>query len=232
MGPAELLPLVGIPIIVVGFVLRLNSLLVVMIAGIATGLAVGIAPLDLLELIGDKFLGARSLALFALGLPVIGLLERHGLRAQAARLVTRFRAASAGRILLSYFIFREIAAATGLPGIGGHVSTIRPLLAPMLEGAATSRLGPLSPRTTDRLRAHAAAAENIALFFGEDIFIAFGAVLLMDAFLRENGIQGVDPLTIGLWAIPSAIAALLIHGVRITRLDAAIARDQAEAGSQ
>ena len=31
--------------------------------------------------------------------------------------------------------------------------------------------------------------DNVALFFGEDIFIAFGAVLLMSNFLKENGDQ-------------------------------------------
>jgi hypothetical protein len=38
----------------------------------------------------------------------------------------------------------------------------------------------------------AAACDNIAVFFGEDIFIAFGAVLLIDAFLKENGIQALN----------------------------------------
>ena len=229
---ADILPLIGVPLVVAGFALRLNPLLVVVGAGVATGLAVGIAPLDLLELIGEKFVGARSLALFILMLPVIGLLERYGLREQAAGWIARFRNASAGRILMLYFIVREIAAAIGLPSIGGQVSMVRPLLVPMLEGAATARLGTLPERSVERLRASAAAAENIGLFFGEDIFIAFGAVLLMDAFLRENGIDGIDPLGIGLWAIPSAIAALLIHGARISRLDAAIARDVAEVGGK
>ena len=49
------------------------------------------------------------------------------------------------------------------------------------------------------------------------IFIAFGAVLLIDAFLKENGIQGIEPLHIGLWAIPTAIAALIIHMTRLLR---------------
>ncbi len=52
-------------------------------------------------------------------------------------------------------------------------------------------------------------------------FIAFGAVLLIDAFLKENGIQGIELLHIGLWAILTAIAALIIHMTRLLRLDAA-----------
>ncbi|MBV8682664.1 MAG: DUF969 domain-containing protein [Caulobacteraceae bacterium] len=227
-----MLPLIGIPLLVGGFALRLNPLLVVLIAGITTALAVGMAPLQIVELIGDKFLSARSLALFILILPMIGLLERHGLREQAARLVSRFRRASAGGILLFYFVFRQFSAAIGLPGVGGQVSMVRPLLVPMLEGAASVRSGKLPERTVERIRAEAAAVENIALFFGEDIFIALGAVLLMDAFLRENGIKGIDPIKIGLWAIPSAIAALLIHSIRLVRLDAKIALDAAESDGE
>ena len=55
--------------------------------------------------------------------------------------------------------------------------------------------------------------------------ISFGAVLLIDAFLKENGIQGIEPLHIGLWAIPTAIAALIIHITRLLSLDASIRRD-------
>jgi uncharacterized membrane protein len=232
MTPSELLPLIGIPVVVVGFLLRLNPLLVVTGAGVVTGIAVGIAPLDLLELVGVKFLGARSLTFFVLLLPVVGLLERYGLRQQATRLIAKFRRASPGRILLAYFGLRQLAAATGVQGIGGYVTTVRPLLAPMLEGAATARLGPLPDRTVAKLRSEAAATENVALFFGEDIFIAFSGVLLMEAFLRENGIHGIDPIQIGLWAIPSAIAAFLIHGFRLMRLDAVVARDVAQSQDQ
>ncbi|HHX3455987.1 TPA: DUF969 domain-containing protein, partial [Enterobacter hormaechei] len=52
----------------------------------------------------------------------------------------------------------------------------------------------------------------------------------------ENGIEGIEPLHIGLWAIPTAIAALIIHMTRLLRLDASIRRDvmawKAEQGTQ
>jgi uncharacterized membrane protein len=230
MALNELLPLIGVPLLVAGFLLRLNPILVVVGAAVVTGLAVGIAPLDLLELIGGKFLNARLLAIFMLFIPMIGLLDRYGLRERAQAWIAGFRQASAGRLLLVYFVVRELCAALNLP-IGGQISTVRPLLAPMAEGAAVARHGPLPDRATDRIRAHAAAAENIGTFFGEDIFFAYGAVLLMDAFLRENGISNVEPLQIGLWAIPTALAAMLIHGIRLTRLDAQIARDVEQAAS-
>jgi uncharacterized membrane protein len=60
----------------------------------------------------------------------------------------------------------------------------------------------------------AASSENVARFFGEDVFIAFGAVLLIQSFLAKNGIA-LEPLAIALWALPTAIAAFLIHATRI-----------------
>ncbi|XLM23020.1 DUF969 family protein, partial [Chromobacterium piscinae] len=32
-----------------------------------------------------------------------------------------------------------------------------------------------------------AATDNVGLFFGENLFVAFGAVILMHTFLHENG---------------------------------------------
>ncbi|MFZ6654135.1 DUF969 domain-containing protein [Undibacterium sp. TJN19] len=225
MDQALLLPLTGIPIVVLGFALRFNPLLVVTVAGLATGLAAGLDFVSVLETFGEKFLNSRQLASALLILPVIGLLERYGLRERAQQWVAGIRSATTGRILMLYFVVRELTAAMGLLSLGGQAQTVRPLLSPMAEGAASNRYGDLPAPIRDRIAAHAAACDNVALFFGEDIFIAFGAVLLMSAFLKENGIQGMEPLTIGLWGIPTAVMALLIHLFRLSRLDASIARD-------
>jgi uncharacterized membrane protein len=53
----------------------LQPLLVVVVAGLATGLLVGMDFGMLLETFGEKFVNSRSLATFILILPVIGLLE-------------------------------------------------------------------------------------------------------------------------------------------------------------
>ncbi|WP_337882745.1 5-oxoproline transporter, DUF969 family subunit [Chromobacterium haemolyticum] len=225
MDLASYLPLVGIPVVVAGFALRFNPLLVVTAAGLSTGLAVGMDLGALLETFGEKFLNSRQLATFILILPVIGLLERYGLKERAQQWIAGIRSATTARILMLYFVVRELTAALGLINLGGHAQTVRPLLAPMAEGAAANQLGELPPVLRDRIRAHAAACDNIAVFFGEDIFIAFGAVLLMDAFLKENGIANIEPLHIGLWAIPTAVSALIIHMARLARLDARLQRD-------
>ncbi|WP_442781529.1 DUF969 domain-containing protein [Collimonas fungivorans] len=225
MTVTELLPLIGIPIVVAGFALKFNPLLVVTVAGLATGLSVGMDLGTLLETFGEKFINSRSLAVYVLILPVIGLLESYGLKERAQDWISSMAAATSARILMLYFVLRQGLGALGLTYIGGQAQTVRPLLAPMVEGAATARYGELPLHIRDKLRAHSAACDNVAVFFGEDIFIAFGAVLLMDAFLKENGILGIEPLHLGLWAIPTAIAALVIHMFRLARLDASIARD-------
>jgi uncharacterized membrane protein len=225
MEISSLLPLVGVPIVVLGFALRFNPLMVVTVAGLVTGLSVGMDFLSLLETFGEKFMSSRQLGIILLILPVIGLLERYGLKERAQAWVASIRNASAGRILMLYFVVREIIAALGLTSLGGQAQTVRPLLAPMVEGAASNIHGELPPPIRDRIAAHAAACDNVALFFGEDIFIAFGAVLLMVSFLHDNGVVDLEPLSVGLWAIPTAICALLIHLFRLSRLDAKIAKD-------
>ena len=219
------LPLIGIPIIVAGFALRFNPLMVVIAAGLATGLAVGMDIGLLLDTFGEKFMNSRQLASIMLILPVIALLEKYGLKERAQTWVASIRSATTGRILMLYFVLRQFTCSLGLISLGGQAQTVRPLLFPMAEGAALSKYGNLPDSLRQKIAAHAAACDNVALFFGEDIFIAFGAVLLMTGFLKENGITDVEPLMIGLWAIPTAICALIIHLIRLSWLDAQIARD-------
>jgi len=56
------------------------------------------------------------------------------------------------------------------------------------------------------------------LFFGEDMFVAFGAIALMTTFLREAGVE-VAPMHVALWGIPTALTAFCIHAWRLHRLD-------------
>lgn len=219
-------PLVGVALVVIGFALRMNPAMVVVGAGVVTGLVAGKTPIEVLDLLGEAFIKQRYLAIFLLTLPVIGLLERHGLKERAQAWIARMRGATAGRLLITYLAARQISASMGLNSLGGHPQTVRPLLSPMAEGAAEARLGALPEATRERLKAMAAATDNIGLFFGEDIFIAFGAVLLMQGFYAENGIV-LEPLQIALWGIPTAICAFAIHATRLSRLDARLAREVA-----
>lgn len=225
----NLLPLAGVGLVVLGFALRLNPALVVVGAGFATALLAGIAPVATLELLGTAFVKNRFLALL-LTLPVIAVLERHGLKQHVQTVIVRLRAATAGRLLLFYLALRQILSMIGLHSLGGHPQTVRPLLAPMAEAAAESRHGLLPAAERERLRALCAGTDNVGMFFGEDVFIAFGAVLLMQSFFADNGIE-LQPIDIALWGIPTALCAFAIHGARLMRLDARLAREAARAAA-
>jgi uncharacterized membrane protein len=89
--------------------------------------------------------------------------------------------------------------------------------------AAAERNAPLDQETRDMVRANAAAVDNIALFFGEDVFIAVGSILLIRGFLDQYGIA-VTPMHVALWAMPTAILAFVIHATRLWLLDRRLAR--------
>ena len=218
-------PLLGVAVVVVGFVLRRNPVLVVVAAGIVSGLADGMRIDELLALLGTSFVSNRALLLFVLTLPVIGLLEHCGLRERAQAWIAGFRGLTLPRLLVSYLGLRQVLSMFGLIDLAGHAQTVRPLLAPMSEAAAESGGEPLLESERMRVRALAAATENVGRFFGEDVFLAFGAVLLIQGFYERQGIH-LEPLQIALWALPTAIAAFVIHALRIWWVSRRLVRQQ------
>jgi uncharacterized membrane protein len=221
----NLWPLLGVAVIIAGFILRFNPMLVVIVTAIVTAFAAHFPVDKILATIGTGFIKTRNLPLIILlPLAVIGLLERHGLRQHAQNWISTIKSATVGRLLIVYLGARQLTAAIGLTSLGGHPQMVRPLLAPMAEGAAEARYGKLPDRIRHKLRAYAAATDNVGLFFGEDIFVAFGAIVLMTTFLREAGID-IEPIHVALWGIPTATCAFLIHAWRLRRLDRMLARE-------
>jgi uncharacterized membrane protein len=240
-----MIKLIGILVVAAGFALRFNTLLVVMAAGIATGLVAGMSFHDVMEQFGRFFVENRYMTLpIVLMLPVVGLLERHGLQERAETLIKSARAATAGRVLLLYTAVRQISIAFGV-NIGGHPAMVRPLVAPMAEAAArqqwrdalpaeaatgqtagafSGKDGELSEPMVENIRAHAAASENVGNFFGEDIFIAVGAILLMKGFFSALKID-VSVWAMALWGIPTALVAFGVMAWRARALDRRIVRE-------
>ncbi|WP_426023353.1 DUF969 domain-containing protein [Brevundimonas sp. PWP3-1b1] len=230
-----MLVLIGIAIVVVGFVARINPLVVILVAAITTGVLAAVGPgvdarallmagIDTISRFGEAFNDNRYFHITWLVLPVIGLLEHAGLQERARDLVTQVKAATAGRLLLIYLIVRQATSALGLTSLGGHPQMVRPLIAPMAEGAAETEHGPLTNKARFRIRGMAAGTDNIGLFFGEDIFIAIGSIVLIVGFLEQAGVR-VEALHVSLWAIPTAVVALLVHGARLLMFDRQVRRD-------
>ena len=221
-------PLLGVAVVVAGFALRLNPALVVVAAGIVSGILSGMSVPDLLALLGHSFLSNRMLMLFILTLPAIGLLERAGLRERAHAFIAGMRRLTFARLLIAYLATRQLLSMLGLNTVAGHPQTVRPLLAPMAEAAAEKIDPTLDEQAHENIRAMAAATDNIGLFFGEDVFIALGAVLLIQAFFAQNGID-LSPASIAVWAVPTAIAAFVIHSIRIVLFQRRIAARKSNA---
>ena len=219
------LPLLGILVIVLGFGLRFNPMLVVPAAALTTGLLAGLDLVTVVAKLGKAFTDSRIIAIPWVVLPVIGLLERYGLQQRARAVIRSFRAATAGRLLILYLLYRQIISALGLIATAGHAQTVRPLVAPMALAAA-EKSGPLDEPTADRVKAWAAATDNVGVFFGEDIFFAIGSILLIQKTLETYGIP-LSPLQLSVWAMPSALAAFCVHSTRLLLLDRSLAAARA-----
>ncbi|MEU0810886.1 DUF969 domain-containing protein [Streptomyces sp. NPDC005970] len=217
--------LLGVLVVVLGFATRRNPLLVVGVSGIVTGLLGELSPREVLAAFGNGFASSRSVTIFVITLPVIGLLERNGLQEQARTVIGRLGKLTAGRFLALYLGLRQLTAAFGLTSVGGPAQSVRPMVAPMAEGAAERRHGPLPERMRERVRSYAASADTVGLFFGEDCFLAIGSILLITGFVNTTYDTHLEPLQLALWAIPTAVCAFLIHGARLLRLDRTLDRE-------
>lgn len=214
--------MVGILIVVAGLAFGFNALLVILVAAFATGFAGDLSVVTILETIGNAFTTNRYMSIFILVLPIFGVLERHGLREKAENFVRGMKAVTPGRIMLSYMLFRQFAAAFGLY-LNGHPTMIRPIVHPMADGAA-SKWGKLSPKLKEYVKGMSAASENFGNFYAQLIFIAAGGLLLIKGVLDQAGYP-VELLTMARYAIPTAIAAFLVSAVRYMMMDAYLKKE-------
>lgn len=193
---------------VAGIVFKLNTLLVVLLAGMVTGLFSNMTPFQILEILGKAFVDNRFMAVFILIMPVIGLLERRGLREKAVSLIKKVKDANSGRIIFIYMLIRQVAASLGLQ-MDGHLSFVWPLIAPMAEAAAVKKISSPDQIILDRIRSMAAASENFGNSYGNLIFVGGGGLLLIKSVLEGAGYE-VNLFKMALFAIPSGVAALIV----------------------
>ena len=157
----ELLKLLGILIVVIGFVLKLDSILIIMIAAIVTALVAGMDPVTFLETLGSSFVANRSMCVFVMVMVVTGTLERNGLKQAAANLMKKFKNASAGVVLAIYGVFRLVFAAFHV-SFGGVAGFVRPIVLPMATAAAKKNGKKISEKYEENLKGMASGMENIA----------------------------------------------------------------------
>ena len=200
--------LIGILIIIVGFTMKLDTIAVVVTAGIATGLVVDMSVADILRTLGEGFMANRATCLFMLTVPIIGLCERYRLKAKSVMLIKKAKGLSTGILLSGYTFIREVTIGMGVT-LGGHPQFVRPLVSPMAEGAAIAKHGDLDEKDIDKVKAYSAASDNIGNFFGQNVFMANSGILLIASTLEGLGIN-VDTLQLSKVAIPVAAIALVL----------------------
>lgn len=202
----EYLKLIGIVIIVLGFMFKFDVLAVVLVSGIVTGLVSGLNPVEILSILGESFVNNRLMSIFLVMFPIIAIIERYGLKERAAYLIGKIKNASAGKVLSLYMIIRSLASAFNVR-IGGHVQFVRPLILPMAEGAATVSKGePLSKKEADEVKGHSAAIENFGNFFVQNCFPAASGVVLIQGTLAG---LGYDVTLQGIAAASSLVAFIV-----------------------
>ena len=183
----EIIKLIGVVIIVLGFALKLDVLAVVLVAGIVTGLVSGLDFFHILDIIGTSFVNNRLMSIFLIMFPVIAIIERFGMKERAAYLIGKIKNASAGKVLSLWIVIRSLASAMNIR-IGGHVQFIRPLILPMTAAAAEASKGcRLTEKEDEKVKGLSAASENYGNFFAQNCFPAASGVVLIQSGLAVAG---------------------------------------------
>ncbi len=211
-----MIKLIGVLIILLGFTLKLDTIAVVLLAGVATGLVSSMNFMEILDVLGTAFVSTRNMTLLLLTLATVGLLERNGLRERATKCISSLQGATCGKILTLYVIIRTLASAMSLR-IQGHVQFIRPLIYPMAKGAA-ERDGKLTKEFDEEVKGLANSMENFGNFYGQNIFIGSSGVLLIMGTLKEAGVI-VDVYDIAKASIPMAIITIMLASIRNLMFD-------------
>ena len=222
----EIVKLIGVAIIVLGFALKLDVLAVVLVAGIVTGIVSGLDFFYILEIIGTSFVNNRLMSIFLIMFPVIAIIERFGMKERAAYLIGKIKDASAGKVLSLWIVIRSLASAMNIR-IGGHVQFIRPLILPMTAAAAEASKGcRLTEKEDEKVKGLSAASENYGNFFAQNCFPAASGVVLIQSGLA---VAGYD---VTLSSIASASISVMIISIILTMVQVFLCDRQVKGGKK
>lgn len=213
----ELLKLIGVVIVIIGFILKKDTIATVVLAGLVTGLVGGMTPIEILSTLGKSFITQRLATLFVLTLPAIGICERYGLKDKAIDLIRKTKNATTGKVISIYQVIRTIAAAFSLR-LGGHPQFIRPLINPMAQGAAIANYGAVDDEAEDEIKGYCAASENYGNFFAQNCFMGASGTMLIVTTLVEQGYE-VNALQIAMMSIPIAVISVIVGIIHNYLLD-------------
>ncbi|MEB6060648.1 DUF969 domain-containing protein [Staphylococcus pseudoxylosus] len=222
----EWLKLIGILIIILGFLFKIDTIAVILIAAVVTGIVSGLDFYSILETLGKAFVDNRLVTLFILTLPMVGLIERFGLKKQASNMIGKVKRVTSGRLMTIYLLIREIAGVASIR-IGGHPQFVRPLINPMVQGALKTRYNlkddEVDEADIEKIKAQTSAMENYGNFFGQNLFVGAAGVLLMVGTFQSLGIK-VDAIELVLASVPIALIVLVLVWTNNIRFDKYLAK--------
>lgn len=204
----EYITLIGIVIVILGFALKLDNILTIMVAAIVTALVGGLGVDGLLETLGTNFIANRSMAIFIIVMLVTGTLERSGLKEAAAALIGKVKGATASVVVAAYGVMRAAFAAFNV-GFGGVAGFVRPVIMPMATAAIENKQGKVNEEHEEQVKGMAAGMENITWFFFQVLFIGGAGGLLVQGTLDGLGYK-VDLVDLAKVEIPVALFALVV----------------------
>ena len=204
----EYLKLLGILIVIIGFALKLDSILIILSAMVVTALVGGLGVEGLLETLGKSFVANRSMSIFIIIMLVTGTLERNGLKEAATKLISRTKGATAGKIIGAYGIMRGFFGAFNV-GFGGVAGFVRPVIMPMAIGAVEKDGKTIHEEHEEAIKGMASGMENIAWFFCQVLFVGGSGALLVQSTLAELGYE-VELIDLAKVELPVAIFAVLV----------------------
>lgn len=204
----ELIKLLGILIVIIGFALKKDSILIILCAAIVTAFVGGLGITGLLDTFGTSFVANRSMAIFILIMLVTGTLERNGLKEAAASLIGRIKNASAGLVIAAYGVMRGVFAAFNV-SFGGVAGFVRPIIIPMTIGAIEAKGNKVNEEHLENIKGMSSGMENIAWFFCQVLFVGGAGGLLVQSTLASLGYE-VELIDLAKVEIPVAIFAVLV----------------------
>ena len=236
----EWFKLFGIAIVVVGLALKLRTTLVVVVAGLVTGLLAGLPLLSsegifenlpyltkpgqpgIINMLGRAFADFRLMTLFIITLPAIGLAERYGLQEQSARLIRRVKVATVGRLQIVYQLFRVLHGILGIR-LNGHPPFVRPLVFPMSVAAAEAEAGAQSAddlpiQRVEDIKAAASASENYGNFYGQNLSPVQAGIQLVLVTMAGLGFT-VSAWSLVLYAIPITTISVILGAIQFWLFD-------------
>ena len=217
----EWLKLIGILIIILGFLFKIDTIAVILIAAVVTGIVSGLDFYSILETLGKAFGKNPLITLFIITLPMVGLIERKKKKKQASNMIGKVKRVTSGRLMTIYLLIREIAGVASIR-IGGHPQFVRPLINPMVQGALKTRYNlkddEVDEADIEKIKAQTSAMENYGNFFGQNLFVGAAGVLLMVGTFQSLGIK-VDAIELVLASVPIALIVLVLVWINNIRFD-------------